>query len=51
MADAQISQSGPLFPKISLLEAKCCNIARQAYFDDEIAFLYSVKDAGVQDEI
>ena len=27
MADVQISQSGPLFPKISLLDAKCCDFA------------------------
>ena len=35
MADVQISHSGPLFPKISLLDAKCCDFARLADFGDE----------------
>ena len=50
MADVQISQSGPLFPKISLLDAKCFDFARRADFDDEAAVLYSAGDAGVLDE-
>ena len=50
MADAQISQSGPLFPNISLLDAKSFDFARWADFDDEAAALCSVQDAGVRDE-
>ena len=50
MADEQISQSGPLFPKISLLDAKCFDFARRADFDDEAAVLYSAQDARVRDE-
>ena len=40
MTDAQISQSGPLFPKISLLDAKCFDFARRANFDDEAEVLH-----------
>ena len=36
MADAQISQSGPLFPNISLLDAKSFDFARWADFDDVV---------------
>ena len=50
MADEQISQSGPLFPKISPLDAKLFDLARRADFDDEAAVLNSVQDAGVRDE-
>ena len=50
MADAQTSQSGPLFPNISLLDAKSFDFARWADFDDEAAVLYSAQDAGVRDE-
>ena len=49
MADAQISQSGPLFPKTSPLAAKCFDLARRADFDDEAVVLNSAQDAGVLD--
>ena len=41
MADEQISHSDPLFPKISLLDAKCFDFAGQTDFDDEAAVPYS----------
>ena len=47
MADKQISQSGLLFPKISPLDTKLFDFARQADFDDEAAVLNSAQDAGV----
>ena len=50
MADEQIFQSGPLFLKISLSDAKCFDFAQLADFDDKAAVLYSSKDARVQDE-
>ena len=50
MADVQICQSGPLFQKISLLDAKCFDFARLTDFDNEAAVLYSVQDAGVRYE-
>ena len=50
MADAQISESGPLFPKISILDAKCFDFARRADFDNEAAVFYFADDAGVRDE-
>ena len=50
MADLQISQSGPLFLKNSLFDAKRFDFARQADFDDEAAVLHSAQDAGVRDE-
>ena len=50
MADKKISQSGPLFSKISVLDAKCSDFARRADFDDKAAVLCSAQDAGVLDE-
>ena len=50
MADVQISQSGPLFPKIGLLDAKSFDLSRRGNFDDEVTVLCSAKDAGVRDE-
>ena len=41
MADVQISQSGPLFLKISIFDAKSFDFAWLADFDDEAAVLYS----------
>ena len=45
MADAQISQLGPLFPKLSLLDGKTFDFAGLSDCDD-----YSAQDAGVLDE-
>ena len=47
MADAQISQSGPFFPKTKVSDAKCFDSALQADFDDEPVVLYSVQDAWI----
>ena len=49
MTDGQISQSGPLFPKISLLGAKCYDFDRRADFDYKTVVLYSAQDARVLD--
>ena len=43
MADEQISQPGPLSPKISLLDTKSFDFDRWADFDDEVAALYSAQ--------
>ena len=51
MADAQISWSGPIFSKISLMDAICFGFAQLADFDYEETVLYSAQDAGVLDEI
>ena len=48
MADAQISQSGPIFSKISLLDKKSFDFAGHSDFDNEAAVLYSAQDAGVR---
>ena len=45
IAYAQISQSGPFFPKTKVSDAKCFDSALQADFDDEPVVLYSVQDA------
>ena len=50
MADAQISQSGPFFPKTGLLDAKSFDFAGRSDFDEKAAVLYSAQDAGVRDE-
>ena len=49
MADAKISQSGPLFPKTSPFAAKCFDLARRADFDDYAVLLNSAQDTGVRD--
>ena len=50
MAVAQISQSGPLFPKISPLDAKYFDFAWRADFDDEAVVLNFAQNAEVRDE-
>ena len=50
MADSQMSQTGPIFRKISLFDAKCFDIAPLADSDDKAVILNSAQDAGVQVE-
>ena len=54
MADSQMSQSGPLFPKIGQFEAICFDFAPTGRFwwrgGPQAAVLDFVQDAGVRDE-